>query len=104
VGVFVCESLPHWVSVSVWLGVTEAVVFDRDIHLQAILSRVYFENIFCLCAISSVDGKTDLGVHIALGDSGTSPSPLSPLLSPKTSIFSIRSPKATLLVHAKLVT
>ncbi|KIM82410.1 hypothetical protein PILCRDRAFT_461480 [Piloderma croceum F 1598] len=40
-----------------------------DIHPQAILSQVYFENIFCLCAILSADGKTDLGVRVALGDS-----------------------------------
>jgi len=66
VGVFVCESPP--------LGFDEDLLkwwyfLDRNIHPQAILSQIYFENIFCLCAISSADGKTDIGVRVALGDS-----------------------------------
>ena len=44
----------------------------RDIHPQATLSRIYFENMFCLSAVCSADGKTDVGVRVALGDSSMS--------------------------------
>ncbi|KAG1722173.1 uncharacterized protein EDB91DRAFT_1210135 [Suillus paluster] len=38
-----------------------------DIHPSAALSRVYFENILCLSRLTS-DGRTDIGVRVALGD------------------------------------
>ncbi|KII95539.1 hypothetical protein PLICRDRAFT_25981 [Plicaturopsis crispa FD-325 SS-3] len=39
-----------------------------DIHPDATLSRVYFENIFCLLPIISQDGRSETGVRVALGD------------------------------------
>ncbi|KAG0705279.1 hypothetical protein DFH29DRAFT_996861 [Suillus ampliporus] len=38
-----------------------------DIHTSATLSRVYFENILCLSCLSP-DGRTEIGVRVALGD------------------------------------
>ncbi|KAG1779542.1 hypothetical protein EV702DRAFT_1084977 [Suillus placidus] len=38
-----------------------------DIHPSATLSRVYFENILCLSHLSP-DGRTEIGVRVALGD------------------------------------
>ncbi|KAG0700195.1 hypothetical protein DFH29DRAFT_853861 [Suillus ampliporus] len=38
-----------------------------DIHPSATLSRVYFENILCLSRLSP-DGRTEIGVRVALGD------------------------------------
>ncbi|KAG1726963.1 uncharacterized protein EDB91DRAFT_1316386 [Suillus paluster] len=38
-----------------------------DIHPSATLSRIYFENILCLSRLSP-EGRTEIGVHIALGD------------------------------------
>ncbi|KAG2365499.1 hypothetical protein BDR07DRAFT_1374299 [Suillus spraguei] len=38
-----------------------------DIHPSAILSRVYFENMLCLSHLSP-DGRTEIGVRVALGD------------------------------------
>lgn len=39
----------------------------RDIHPSATLTRIYFENIFCLDSTASHDS----GIKVALGDSGT---------------------------------
>lgn len=38
-----------------------------DIHPSATLSRVYFENMLCLSHLSP-DGRTEIGVRVALGD------------------------------------
>ncbi|KAG1868258.1 hypothetical protein DFJ58DRAFT_653997 [Suillus subalutaceus] len=38
-----------------------------DIHPSATLSRVYFENMLCLSDLSP-DGRTEIGVRVALGD------------------------------------
>jgi len=46
--------------------------FNRDIHPSASLSRVYFENMLCLSHLSP-DGRTEIGVRVALGDTGTPP-------------------------------
>ncbi|KAG2044611.1 hypothetical protein BDR03DRAFT_939539 [Suillus americanus] len=40
---------------------------NRDIHPSATLSRVYFENMLCLSHLSP-DGRTEIGVRVALGD------------------------------------
>ncbi|KAG0691574.1 hypothetical protein DFH29DRAFT_1010746 [Suillus ampliporus] len=40
-----------------------------DIHPSATLSRVYFENILCL-SCPPPDGRTEIGVRVALGDTG----------------------------------
>jgi len=42
----------------------------RDIHPDALLSRIYFENIFCLPCTSSE--QIQIGVKVALGDTSTS--------------------------------
>ncbi|KAG0692249.1 hypothetical protein DFH29DRAFT_970914 [Suillus ampliporus] len=40
-----------------------------DIHPSANLSRVYFANILCLSRLSP-DGRTEIGVRVASGDTG----------------------------------
>lgn len=49
---------------------------SRDIHPHATLTRVYFENVFCLLPFSASsssksvpDQRSEIGVRIALGDS-----------------------------------
>jgi len=47
----------------------------RDIHPHASISRIYFENVFCLLPDESTfqDGMSQVGVRVALGDiSGSS--------------------------------
>lgn len=44
----------------------------RDIHPNATLSHIYFENILCLSRLSP-DGRTEIGVRVALGDTGKTP-------------------------------
>ena len=51
-------------------------IFFRDIHPHATLTRVYFENVFCLLPFSASsssksvpDQRSEIGVKIALGDS-----------------------------------
>lgn len=48
-----------------------------DIHHNATLTRIYFENTFCLVPFASTSKSTstspdtsDIGVKVALGDSG----------------------------------
>ncbi|KAG5650952.1 hypothetical protein H0H81_010430, partial [Sphagnurus paluster] len=48
---------------------------EMDIHPRATLTRIYFENIFCLTpyastSTSAASGISEVGVKIALGDSG----------------------------------
>jgi hypothetical protein len=52
------------------------IFFFRDIHPHATLTRVYFENVFCLLPFSASsssksvpDQRSEIGVKIALGDS-----------------------------------
>ena len=54
---------------------------SRDIHPNAIISRMYFENIFCLLPTdSTLSHKTsEVGVKVALGDAGSN--------NPGTSLF-----------------
>ncbi|KZP13032.1 hypothetical protein FIBSPDRAFT_1049732 [Athelia psychrophila] len=40
-----------------------------DIHAEATLSQIYFENIFCLSGVAFKDGRSCTGVKVALGDS-----------------------------------
>lgn len=41
---------------------------DRDIHPNAVLSKIYFENIFCLNSNSGFSDRSEIGVKVALGD------------------------------------
>ncbi|EGO00806.1 hypothetical protein SERLA73DRAFT_167044 [Serpula lacrymans var. lacrymans S7.3] len=50
-----------------WLDTSGDVCMD--IHPYATLTRVYFENILCLTPISSLDGRSDSGIRVSLGDS-----------------------------------
>lgn len=50
---------------------------DSDIHHNATLTKIYFENTFCLVPFASTSKLTstspdtsDIGVKVALGDSG----------------------------------
>jgi hypothetical protein len=43
--------------------------YRRDIHPNATLSQIYFENTFCLEPLKSLRSET--GIRVALGDSGT---------------------------------
>ena len=43
----------------------------RDVHPSAFISRLYFENQLCSASITSLDGRTDSGIRITLGDLGT---------------------------------
>ena len=72
-------------------GVISGLMLGRDIHPNAILTRIYFENLFCLGSSSDrvlenilrpVNGKgkekeeivpdvSELGIKIGLGDTGT---------------------------------
>jgi hypothetical protein len=56
---------------------------SRDIHPNAIISRMYFENIFCLLpADSTLAHKTsEVGVKVALGDAGSNNPGTSPFNS-----------------------
>ncbi|KAF7980114.1 hypothetical protein HWV62_39529 [Athelia sp. TMB] len=40
-----------------------------DIHPEAMLSHIYFENIFCLSGVAFNDGRSCMGVKVASGDS-----------------------------------
>ncbi|KAJ4471839.1 hypothetical protein C8J55DRAFT_563503 [Lentinula edodes] len=51
-----------------------------DIHPDAVLSRIYFENMFCLPSTSD----DTLGVRIALGDSGADPDTTQIIVFPKS--------------------
>lgn len=38
---------------------------------MAVLSRIYFENMFCLLPFPTAkDGASEIGIKVALGDSG----------------------------------
>ncbi|KAI0800339.1 hypothetical protein C8Q74DRAFT_1190747 [Fomes fomentarius] len=37
-----------------------------DIHPDSALTRIYFENLFCLTPITSADGRTEYGVRVSL--------------------------------------
>ena len=49
--------------------------FIRDIHPHATLTRIYFENMFCLlpfpASSSSKSQRSEIGIKVALGDSST---------------------------------
>ena len=53
----------------------EGLKFCRDIHPNATLTRVYFENMFCILPFSASSSKSiisqrsDIGIKVALGDS-----------------------------------
>lgn len=57
------------------------LIVYRDIHPMAVLSRIYFENIFCMLPFPNTTSglpRSEVGVKVALGDGGTFiPAPLS---------------------------
>ena len=64
-----------------WIYDPHRLTLDSDIHPKATLSRLYFENTFCLEQITSPAGRSAYGVRISLSDTGmhtilTSPLPL----------------------------
>jgi len=46
------------------------LIYDRDIHPSAFISRLCFENQLCSAPITSRLGYTDLGIRVSLGDPG----------------------------------
>ncbi|KAI9063718.1 hypothetical protein FKP32DRAFT_1571410 [Trametes sanguinea] len=46
-----------------------------DIHPDAALTRMYFENIFCLTPITSPDGRTEYGVRVSLTENNDPDTP-----------------------------
>ena len=56
------------------------LTLDSDIHPKATLSRLYFENTFCLEPITSPAGRSAYGVRISLSDTGMHTILISPLL------------------------
>ncbi|KAH9927838.1 uncharacterized protein B0H18DRAFT_875207 [Fomitopsis serialis] len=55
-----------------WVDEKSSGVVQLDIHPKATLSRLYFENIFCLEPFTSPTGRSDYGVRVSLSDSGDS--------------------------------
>ncbi|KZT03935.1 uncharacterized protein LAESUDRAFT_683130 [Laetiporus sulphureus 93-53] len=53
----------------VWIDEKSIGVVQLDVHPKAALSRLYFENVFCLEPIISKDGKSEYGVRVSLSDS-----------------------------------
>jgi len=52
------------------LSVPKIIIIPRDIHPQAVLSRIYFENTFCLlpCPSMAAEARSAVGVRVAVGD------------------------------------
>ncbi|KAG5351921.1 hypothetical protein C0989_004468 [Termitomyces sp. Mn162] len=73
---------------NLWLD--ESGGIEMDIHPRATMTRIYFENVFCLTPFSSTSTSaqpdtSDIGIKVALGDSGAFTAlstPLSGLISP----------------------
>lgn len=63
-----------WVQCSLDLSrSTEAYFHSRDIHPYATITNIYFQNMFCLSLLPSSPLSTptsDIGIKVALGDSG----------------------------------
>lgn len=53
-----------------WLHRLLRLTLHSDIHPKATLSRLYFENTFCLEPITSPTGRSTYGVRISLSDTG----------------------------------
>ncbi|KAH9888432.1 hypothetical protein C8Q73DRAFT_710149 [Cubamyces lactineus] len=46
-----------------------------DIHPEATLTRIYFENVFCLTPITSSNGRTEYGVRVSLTENNDPDTP-----------------------------
>ncbi|KZT72438.1 hypothetical protein DAEQUDRAFT_749495 [Daedalea quercina L-15889] len=55
-----------------WVDEKSSGVVQLDVHPKATLSRLYFENIFCLEPIVAPTGRSHYGVRISLSDTGDS--------------------------------
>ena len=55
------------------LGMVHAICSCRyrDIHPDSTLTRIYFENIYCLTPITSPDSRSEYGVRVSLTDNST---------------------------------
>lgn len=64
--------------ISCMISIATDILFFRDIHPSAVLSQIYFENMFCLQPFATVAStssqalslqRSEMGIKVALGDS-----------------------------------